>query len=229
MAASLALEHRDLTQQAYDVLKVEILNRRFRPNERLSVDRIARLLGVSRTPLTDALNRLAGDGLITIAPRVGSFVTPVSIRDVNEVFSVRKLVELHAAEQGIGQMGANRVRNMRELVAKMATCIDGNRYHPEKVGRFMELDHKLHGAIVQSAGNERLAAIYEDLQVHSYIARIYFVRELANAIQGQAEHEAIVEACANQDIAMLKAALDQHITDVQRLVVAHLESAGGVM
>lgn len=229
MENELFIDKRDLTNQAYDLLKAHILARKFQPNEKLSVDRLAKLLGVSRTPAKDAINRLAADGLITIEPRVGSFVTPVTTKDIWEIFSLRLLHETYAAEEGFDNVTQVEINEMEEIVTQMASCIEGNQYRGEEHNHFIELDRRLHRLIIDSPRNSRLTHIYEGLGVHINIARAYFVKELENASQGQQEHERIVQAYRDRDLGALKAVLKIHITSVRDLVLQSVEAAGGIL
>ncbi len=229
MNDELFIDKRDLTEQAYELLKTYILTRKFHPNEKLSIDRLAKLLGVSRTPAKDAVNRLAADGLITVEPRVGSFVTPITAKDIQEIFDLRLLYELYAAEKGFENVTQTEISEMEQIVVQMASCIEGNRYRREEHARFIELDHRLHRFIIDSPQNSRLTRTYDGLGIHLNIARVYYVKELQNAAQGQEEHKAIVQAYRQHDLEALKTVLKQHITGVRDLVLQCVESAGGVL
>lgn len=229
MNTELYIDRRDLTDQAYELLKARIVAREFQPNQKLSVDRLAKLLGVSRTPTKDALNRLAADGLITIEPRVGSFVTPITTKNIQDIFSLRLLFELYAAKEGFETITPGLLAEMQTLVVQMASCLDQGRYRPDQHAYFIELDHRLHRLIIDSAGNNRLIAMYEGLNVHLHIARAYYVNELENAEQGQREHEQIVQSYGQRDLSMLQRVLRSHITTTRDLVLQKLESVGGIL
>src|SRR5512136_2843678 len=92
------LDRTDLTERTYAVLKDRILTRRMEPGARVSVPEVASALGVSRTPVNDALKRLANEGLVEIVPRRGTFVTGLTASDVSELFDIRLLIEAHAVE-----------------------------------------------------------------------------------------------------------------------------------
>lgn len=92
------LDYTDLTEQTYRILKDRILRNELLPGAQISVPEVALALGVSRTPVTDALKRLASDGLVDIFPRRGTFVSQLTARDVAEIFDIRLMIELSAAE-----------------------------------------------------------------------------------------------------------------------------------
>src|SRR5919199_1438099 len=99
------LHYVDLTEQTYRGLKDKILRGELKPGTQISVPTTALALGVSRTPVNDALKRLANDGLVEIVPRQGTFVTQLTARDVAEIFDMRLMIELYAAEV-VFQIGA---------------------------------------------------------------------------------------------------------------------------
>ena len=91
------LDKTDLTEQTYRAIREKILTRVLRPGQKISADEVAHALSVSRTPVMDALKRLANDGLVEILPRRGTFVTEITAESVNELFAVRIMMELFAA------------------------------------------------------------------------------------------------------------------------------------
>lgn len=222
------IDRRDLTEQSYELLKAHILQRHFSPNEKLSVDRLAQQLGVSRTPAKDALNRLAADGLVTIQPRVGSFVTPMTTTDVREIFDVRLLIEHHAVEQ-IASLPDTTIQHLQHNVEAMADCISGNDYRADRLDTFIELDSDLHRQLVSATGNQRLLTIYDNLNVHLHITRAYYVRKMGNAAHGQQEHQQIADCCQRRDVTGLKTVLKAHIVNVRNIILEIIEANGGII
>ena len=91
------LDHADLTEKTYRLLREKILRRQLKAGEKISVDEAAEGLGISRTPVLHALERLANDGLVKIIPRKGTFVSELTKQDVKELFDIRVLIETYAA------------------------------------------------------------------------------------------------------------------------------------
>ena len=83
------LTRKRATDEVYDTLREAILNRMFKPGERLQVDEIAERLGVSLTPVRHAIQQLATEGLIEIKPRSGTFVATLSLEEIEATFDVR--------------------------------------------------------------------------------------------------------------------------------------------
>jgi DNA-binding GntR family transcriptional regulator len=220
------LEHTDLTQQTYAVLKQRILTRQLKPGEKIAVPEIAQALGVSRTPVADALKRLAGEGLVEIIPRRGTFVTELTARDVRELFSIRMIIELHAAEcilkdGKLEQLLADIAVPMRG----MELAIEDGDYRDYEA--FIVSDRDLHMALVRLTGNQHLMRIYGGLNVHMRVARAHYLNNVEDARQVQREHEAIVQAFCAGDGGEVQQALAAHISNVERGILRLLERRGG--
>jgi len=224
--AYLPLTRTDLTEQTYTVLKDRILQRQLLPGERISVDEVARGLGVSRTPVTDALKRLASEGLVEIIPRRGTFVSGLTAEEVNEWFDIRLMIELHAAEgilaRGEAQSFLRSVRDPMERMQRAANQDDYNDYMT-----FMDGDRDFHHLLVSSTCNEHLTRIYTNLNVHIQVARAHHVDSVENPRQVQQEHDAILGALERGDPEAVRTALTAHITNVKSRILEMLDARGG--
>jgi DNA-binding GntR family transcriptional regulator len=220
--------HLDLTEQTYRVLRDQILKRQTKPGEKLSVEEIASALGVSRTPVVNALKLLEADGLVEILPRKGTFVTKITARDVIELFDVRLMIEIYAAEQ-IFKRGKveELLADIHEPLAQMQAAISEESYIDYDT--YIESDRDLHAQLVKEVGNQRLSSIYADLNIHMQVARAHYLNTVENAEQAQVEHEAMVNALANRDVESLKRALTDHITHVKERILALLEERSGAL
>jgi DNA-binding GntR family transcriptional regulator len=219
------LEHVDLTEQTYRVLKDKILRGELRPGAQISVPQVALALGVSRTPVNDALKRLAGEGLVEIVPRHGSFVSQLTAHDLAEIYDLRLMIELYAAETIIEAGRADALLEAAsEPLRAMDQALDGHTFRDYE--SFMANDRAFHTAIVRLAGNQRLLRSYTQLHVHTHGARIHFL-DHDDAELTQREHAAIVEAFRQGSVDRAKAALHDHIASVKTRLLKILESRGG--
>jgi len=220
------LDRTDLTEQTYQVLKDHILRRQFQPGERISVDDVAQHLGVSRTPVTDALKRLAVEGLVVIMPRRGSFVSSLTAKDVAELFDVRAIVELYAAQRIVSQGKAEEFLRRIELPMqrmRQATTSGDYRDYPA----FMDGDRDFHLALVDLAGNDRLARVYAELNVHIQVSRAHYLNTVEDAVQALREHDAIIAAFRAADAQAVAQTLSHHITNVRNRIRDLLDARGG--
>lgn len=221
-----SLNHSDLTEQTYAVLRENILQRSLRPGAKISVTEVARALGVSRTPVMDALKRLAADGLVEIIPRRGTFVTELNARDVSELFDIRVMMELHAADH-ILRTGAvdSFLSSIEEPLRGMEEATVNGDYADYEA--FMANDRDLHLELIQRTQNERLIQMYRDMNVHIQVARAHYFKHVENALQAQQEHHAIVRAFKEGDGDRVREALGTHIMNVKDRMLELLEERGG--
>lgn len=220
------LDRTDLTEQTYQVLKEKILLRQITPGERIAVDEVARGLGVSRTPVTDALKRLAGEGLVEIVPRRGTFVSGLTAHEVDEWFDIRLMIELHAADRLLSRSEARSfLRSVQDPMQRMRLSVRQDSYNDYMT--FMEGDRDFHYLLVRSTGNEHLTRIYTNLNVHIQVARAHHLHSVENPRQVQEEHDAILVAFETEDADAVRQALTRHITNVKSRILELLEARGG--
>jgi len=203
------LDRTRASDSVFEVLRDSILTRVFRPGDRLDVKAVATQLGVSPTPVKDAINRLAAEGLIDIRPRSGTYVAEMSPQAVAEVFEIRRALECLAAETLVPRVTPDLIERFEALFEALDLPMDdedSRRLHDESNVEF-------HLLIVQASGNQRLLELYHSLNAHLTIARIHLRRrpDDARLAQEHREHRAIVDAIAARDAKRLVDVLGQHI------------------
>jgi DNA-binding GntR family transcriptional regulator len=152
MAEFQALNQRRVAEEAYDILRQKILSGDLPAGSRLDVGSIASQLGISRTPVKDALRRLSAQRLVEIHSRKGTFVTSIGINDARETFEVRAALEGKACELLAGRMMPPLTRRLRSLT----TAMFGDNISMVDHAR---LNSEFHQAIIENAGNQRLIKI----------------------------------------------------------------------
>ena len=214
------IEQRRATDEVHQALRDDILTRVFSPGQRLNVEDLAANLGVSFTPVRQALQLLAAEGLIVIQPRSGTYVASLSPRDVEETFDIRRALECLAAETAVVNATDEDLAAVRKLLEQLAAPIESEEDHSKHVAANTELHH----TIIRLSGNRRVAEMYDGLHAHLTIARLH---RAASSWQSRldlehAEHEQIVEALCNRDAKALQSALRKHIGRAKRELVNQL-------
>ncbi len=219
------LDYTDLTEQTYRILKDRILRNELLPGAQISVPEVALALGVSRTPVTDALKRLASDGLVDIFPRRGTFVSQLTARDVAEIFDIRLMIELSAAEF-VFQSGAVQQcsSTLQVLLRNMEQAITGQDFKDYE--SFMTNDRDFHTTLVKLTGNNHLIRMYTRLHVHTHGARVHFL-DGDDAQKTHNQHSDIVEAFKHGSVEQAKAALATHISAAKMRILELLDNRGG--
>jgi DNA-binding GntR family transcriptional regulator len=213
------LTRKRATDEVYENLRDAILNRLFKPGERLQVDEIADRLGVSLTPVRHAIQQLATEGLIEIKPRSGTFVATLSLEEIEATFDVRIALECLAAEKAMERVkpaDEQQLESLLELLRKPVT-------NEESLRRHEKANSELHLLLIETAGNRRLTEIYKGLNAHLTIARIHAAerntdpdprpaQEITKRFAAeQAEHDEIIAALRARDLPRMQTAVRKHI------------------
>ncbi|MBP1990172.1 GntR family transcriptional regulator [Paenibacillus eucommiae] len=208
----------DTKEKIYHVLKRMIMKREFTPNERLDAYEIANKLGVSRTPVRDALNMLDGEGFIKTMPRKGTFVAGIYRDDLVQIFQYREMIELFCLDSGFSNL-VQAVPAFEQIIDNWDREIQKKEYEGSII---MESDVQIHKLIVQSAGNPRIVKSYESLNCHVQTARGYYLQDRERIDASQAEHKAILHAIVHNDkdlaSRMLKEHLNQTLNSLIRMI-----------
>lgn len=201
----LALPNQRLTDSVYTLLRERILWGAYRPGQRLHVHDLARVLGVSQTPIKTALGALAVEGLIQVLPRRGTFVTPLTERDISESFSIRTALELLAAETISDHAAATDIAALRDLAQQTAQAAE--------VDEHFRHNAAFHQHLIGLSGNRRLAELYRQLNAHIQIALIHSRSTTwrERVPTETVEHASIVDAVERGDAAGLKQAIARHL------------------
>ena len=223
------LELRSLQQQVHDRLLGRILRRELEPGERISPPEIAAALGVSITPVRDAVNQMAAEGLVTVTPRRGTVVSPVSIRDIEELYEIRLMVEPQAAEMAASRAtetrspGCRSSRNDSSRGPRRAPAASTtSRPTCRRSRRTRSCTPPSSEPPTTSASN----ALYEGLRTHVLVARAVFPRLYRGEPHRRGEHRRIVEAIAAHDGAAARDAMAAHLRQALADTLRHVEQAG---
>ena len=212
-ARSRMIGRNGLTNQAYEALKEQILDQTIAPGARLNIDQLCAELGVSSSPIREALARLLSERLVTFEPYIGYSAAPINDDAwFHDVMHFRVMLEGGAALVGAPRQEPGIVATLEQALAAMSASGLGQHYR--KYGRFNTADATFHQAIVASAGNKVFDQAYRDLQPHVHYARLYLNRDVEEEAEVEAEHAAIIAGFKAGDGEGARAA-----------VVAHLEAA----
>ena len=200
-----------LRDEVYNYLRTNILNLHYPPGYRFDLKELEAHLGISRTPLKDALHRLESEGLVKIRPRRGTFVTPLEIKNVSESFDVRIMLETAAAPIVLANATDHELAQLGVMNTQMRALLDSADYQ-SIVQQYIAIDQAMHVQYMSYTRNKQLLRIYNRLNTHVQIARVVSHFESANSAETQQEHEAIITAITNRDVTALQQAISAHLT-----------------
>ena len=216
----LSLFEGPLSHRVYLSLKRAILSLAFRPGEALRKQELCAALGVSRSPVSDALTRLAGEGLVRIVPQAGSYVARFSMAEIREGAFLREALELAAVEHLAPRITDDQIARLnRNLVVQQALVDSGDR------DGFYEQDAAMHGMMMGFTGFRRLGTLTETAWLQVDRARRLMLPAPGRIEATLVEHRAIVAALADRSPEAARQALRSHL----RQLVTYLEPLEAAM
>jgi len=204
---------KSLLDRAYNEIKFRIITCRYRPGEVLSEAAISLELKIGRTPVHQAIHHLVMDGLISIMPRKGVMVRPVSIDEAMEIISVRLVTECYCARLAADRADDTELQKLQEIVESSEKSMENR-----NVEQMMLLDREFHDTLARAAKNSVLADVLRNL--HERSLRFWFIslRAADHHRDVLAQHRAIVEALQSRQPDAAEAAMRDHILAFQRNV-----------
>ena len=206
--------HKPLREMVYEELKMQILKGSIIPGTRMMEVELAEEMGVSRTPIREAIRKLEKEGLVTIEPRRGAYASMISTEDMVEILEVRQDLEALAAYFAADRMTEEKMEELREVSNSYNEAVKSG-----KMEDMIKYDTRLHHIIVESCRNKNLVQMIEQLQELVLRFRYIYYDNFRRAENMPDEHEAIVAAISEGNADKARAAADIHIDRLKELVM----------
>jgi DNA-binding GntR family transcriptional regulator len=213
--------YKPLREIVFETLRDAIINQVLLPGERLMEIQLAEEMGVSRTPVREAIRKLELEGLVVMLPRRGAYVAGISMKDILEVFEVRASLEALAAslaaeritEEELDEMERRLVKETEETEANNLRCI-------------VEIDTSFHDLLYKAARNERLVYFVNLLQEQLHRFRSASLARPGRSKTALDEHRKILEALASRDAKLAERLAREHIENAEQAMLLSLEKQG---
>lgn len=196
---------------AYDRIAKMIVNLELAPGSPINDDELGQLLGVGRTPVREALQRLVADRLVVIMPRRGTVVADLHLDDLRQFYEVRLVLESLSAELAARRATDEQIADLERLVAQSDAAIAAGDFL-----RMTEVDHELHLSIAKIANNSYLEDQIRRLHLHSFRVLRYSHTVMGpkdSAMPG--EWRAVVQAIRERNQEQAAKAMRQHVTQAR--------------
>ena len=214
-------EYLPLRDVVFNTLRQAILKGELAPGERLMEIQLAQKLGVSRTPIREAIRKLELEGFVVMIPRRGTYVADISIKDINEVYEIRTSLEVLAAGLAAERISDEELETMQRLLVEIGQHIeDGN------IEKIVEIDTAFHDVLYKASRNKRLAGIINNLREQITVIRrrsMMYPGRLQNTME---EHRILVDSIAAHDVDRAQNAARLHMENAEHTLLKDmLESA----
>ena len=199
-------EYLPLRDVVYNTLRRAILRGELVPGQRLMEIQIAEKMGVSRTPVREAIRKLELDGLVEVIPRKGAEVAHMSGKNLRDVLEVRRALEELAGELACQRMTAGKFKELEQANHRFASVLGSS-----DIKVIAQADEDFHAVIYRATENERLIQMVNHLLEQMYRYRIEHIKDKSQRKILVQEHQEIMQALADRDPEAARQAIRSHI------------------
>ncbi len=221
-----------LPEKIYNHLRKKLLAGELPPGARLDYKKISTEMGVSTTPVREAMGKLASEGLVELVPRAGAIVRKLGAQEAVQLYGVREAIETYAATKAAERISETRLQQLGDHLGRMRSLITRTfaagtgLMTGENLSEFLQADLSFHMTIIEAAGNPRLTKLAGDSHIHS---RIFGVERFGHSQELLEEadqiHRAIFEALKKRDAGNASGLVAQHIQRSLDLTLSHIDHA----
>lgn len=211
--------YQPLRDMVFDVLMNAIMQGQLSPGERLLEVQLADEMGVSRTPVREAIRRLELEGFVVMVPRKGAYVAGLSVDDVESVYEIRTALETLAVRLAAQRMEAEDYRQLDELAEQMKAT-----WQERNVDQWVALDARFHELLYTFSRNERLVQMMSNIMEQLSRYRIISLANVEVRQNSLAEHQKVIEALKRRDSEQAAAAAALHIENTKHSLLKMLQT-----
>jgi DNA-binding GntR family transcriptional regulator len=230
----------NLSQKAYWHIHDKLTTGSLKPGLRLSNRAVAKEVGISFTPVREALNRLVSEGLLEYRQGLGVFVPQATRREIEELYEVREMLESAIAARACGSLSASVLKELCEFQEEMCQIVDTVRdtgRMAEHGERFRNLDSAFHLTLIRGTGNRQLLDTMADLRkkcaiktrgesaVAGLVGHVFQTEPFESIERSYREHEELIEVLQTDDGEAASRLMGQHIRAGRQLALAAIDRA----
>ncbi len=210
--------YKPLRELVFESLREAIINGTLKPGERLMEVQLAEDMGVSRTPVREAIRKLELEGFVVMVPRKGAYVAGISLKDIADVFEIRAALEGLAAGLAAERITEDELEELERHLVRVNESTENN-----DLPALVELDTSFHDILYKASRNDRLVQIINNLR-----EQIQRFRTASLAVPGRMkdtllEHKEIVEAISERNATQAQFLAQQHVENAENSMLGALE------
>ena len=199
-------EYLPLRDVVFNTLRQAILRGELKPGERLMEIQLANKLGVSRTPIREAIRKLELEGLVLMIPRKGAEVAEITEKNLRDVLEVRAALEELAVQLACDRIDKEGIENLKRAAENFKSTLDS-----DDITKIAEADVAFHDIIYLATDNQRLIQLLNNLREQMYRYRVEYLKQKDCYPQLLAEHQQIIHALENGEKDVATKLTNQHI------------------
>lgn len=210
--------YKPLREVVAETLREAIVNGTLKPGERLMEIQLAEELGVSRTPVREAIRKLELEGFVVMIPRRGTYVADLSIKDINEVFEIRTALDVLAAGLAVERITEEELEQMERMLVEIGELIENQ----ADIEQIVEVDSQFHDVLYRASRNDRLVGIINNLREQFTRFRSISIQYPGRMKKSVEEHKELVEAIASRDTDRAQQIAREHMENSEQTLLQDL-------
>lgn len=205
-----------LSEKAYQLIKHKIITLELRPSTVIDEQSLMDELELGRTPIREALQRLDSENLVNVVPRRGTFVTDVSLTDLQKIFELRIVLEGFCARLAARRITLSQIDQMKSILEDLDKVESGD------YRRLISIDDRFHAMLYQAADNEFLSDVLSRLYDLSLRLWYLVLNHLDDVQESIEQHRAVAHALQSGDGERAEELIKQHVVEFQKQIKAVL-------
>jgi len=212
--------YKPLREVVFESLREAIIAGMLKPGERLMEVQVAEELGVSRTPVREAIRKLELEGLVVMLPRRGAYIAGISVKDIADVFEVRAALEALAASLAAERITDAELEDLERSLVEITKVSDTG-----EIGTIVARDTNFHDIIYRASRNSRLIQIISNLQDQIQRFRMATLSRPGRTREAVEEHKKIVEAISDRNGELAAQLAREHIENAESSLLSSLKES----
>jgi DNA-binding GntR family transcriptional regulator len=210
--------YKPLREVVTETLREAIVTGVLKPGERLMEIQMAEELGVSRTPVRESIRKLELEGFVVMVPRRGTYVADLSIKDINEVYEIRTVLDVLAAGLAAERITEEELEELERLLVQIGEFVDQN-----NVEKLIEFDSQFHDVLYRASRNDRLVGIINNLREQFTRFRSISMKYPGRMQNTVAEHTRLVEAIAQRNPDLAQQIAREHMENSEQTLMKEFD------
>ena len=205
-------DYKPLRDVVFESLREAILGGQLKPGQRLMEVQLAEQLGVSRTPVREAIRKLELEGLVVMLPRKGAYVANMSLKDIMDVLEIRSSLEGMAAFLAAERINDEDLKHLKEIAGELGQ-------NESNIEELLKKDVEFHECIFKATNNKKLHQLINSLWEQVYRFRVSYLSDYDALLNIVEEHKMIVEAIEQGDSELAKKRATEHIEKAEQFML----------
>ena len=208
MSQEVFIESKPLREKIADKIRADIIKGVYKNGERLVEPKLAKNLGISRTPIREALRQLESEGFIEIVPRRGAIVKELTIKDIDDLYAIKANLEGLAARQAVLNLTEEQIESLININKKFRDIAEKN---PSLTDEYLKDNIDFHNIFISASDNEKLIDILDSLAKNFQRLKSLLVSDSGRAAMAVVEHKRIIDAFVSKDPDLAEKSVRDHI------------------